>query len=125
MLKLERYQRQFHFLRTYRIDTDAQLSMLGDALQARIDALVETRKGLYRQKQAGQNVETDIGYINQELRRLRRELKTCGQITADLPRIRGQTQLCWERREQEERHQRKTHDPADKSRPDRHPGPVR
>lgn len=125
VLKLERYQRQFRFLRAYRIDTDAQLSMLGEALQARIDALVEERKGLYRQKRAGRDMEADIGHINQELRRLRRELKTCGQITADLPRIRGQAQLYRERREQEEHYQRKTHAPTDKSRPDRHSGPVR
>lgn len=126
VVKLERYQRQFRFLREYRIDTDAQLAMLGEALQAQIDALVDERKGLYQRKREGEAVEPDIDRINNELRQLRRKLKTCGQITADIPRIREQTQLCrnWQR-EQEEHHHRQTHAPNDKSRSDRRPGPVR
>ena len=126
VVKLERYQRQFRFLREYRIDTDTQLAMLGEALQAKIDALVDERKELYRRKRNGGAVEPDIDRINQELRQLRRELKTCGQITADIPRIREQTQLCrdWQR-EQEEHHHQKTHAATDKSRSDRHTDPVR
>lgn len=109
VIKLERYQRQFQFLREYRIDTDAQLAMLGEALQAEIDALVDRRKDLYHEKRNGGDVEMDIAQINDELRQLRRRLKTCGQITADIPRIREQTQLCrnWQRERQQQ--QQKTH----------------
>ncbi len=94
--KLRQYQRQFSLLQTYGIDSDTQLSMLEDALQAQIDALTDSRKELYRQRRAGWDVEADIAAINGELRQLRRELKTCGRIEADIPRVRQQVQLCRE-----------------------------
>lgn len=92
--KLRQYQRQFSLLQKYRIDIDSQLSTLEDALQAQIDALVRERQFLYIGKRAGENVEPEIAAVNDELRRLRRDLKTCGKIEADIPRIRERTQLC-------------------------------
>ena len=94
--RLHQYQWQFSFLQKYRIDTDRQLSMLEDALQARIDALTDSRKELYGQRRAGWDVEAEIAAVNGELRQLRRELKTCGRIEADIPRVRQQVQLCRE-----------------------------
>ena len=41
-------------------------------------------------------MEAEIAAINRELRQLRRELKTCGRIEADIPRVRQQVQLCRE-----------------------------
>lgn len=96
--RLHQYQRQFSLLQKYRIDTDRQLSMLEDALQAQIDALTDSRKELYGQRRAGWDVETEIAAVNGELRQLRRELKICGRIEADIPRVRQQVRLC---REQE------------------------
>lgn len=94
--KLHQYQRQFSLLQKYGIDSDTQLSMLDDALQAQIDALTDSRKELYRQRRAGWDVEAEIAVINGELRQLRRELKTCGRIEVDIPRVRQQVQLCRE-----------------------------
>ena len=94
--RLHQYQRQFSLLQKYRIDTDRQLSMLEDALQAQIDALTDRRKELYSQRREGLNVEAEIAAINGELRQLRRELKTCGRIEADIPRVRQQVRLCRE-----------------------------
>ena len=74
------------------------LPLLEGALQAQIDALTDRRKELYSQRREGLNVEAEIAAINGELRQLRRELKTCGRIGADIPRIRQQVRLC---REQE------------------------
>ncbi|RAZ94828.1 hypothetical protein DK853_33160, partial [Klebsiella oxytoca] len=82
----------------YHIDTDRQLSTLEDALQARIDALTDSRKELYGQRREGLDVEAEIAAVNGELRQLRRELKICGRIEGDIPRIRQQVRLC---REQE------------------------
>ena len=123
--KLHRYQRQMKLLQTYRIDTDQQLTILGDALQARIDALTGQRKELYQRKRAGEDVAGEVETINQELRRLRGQLKTCGQIAADIPRIRAQAESCHAqtRREKEERN--KDLAANRESRPDRHFGPVR
>ena len=123
--KLHRYQRQMKLLQTYHIDTDSQLAMLGSALQADIDALTGQRKEFYQRKRAGEDVVGEIESINQELRRLRGQLKTCGQIEADIPRIRAQAESCHTqaRREKEERN--KDLAANRESRPDRHFGPVR
>ena len=99
--KLHRYQRQMKLLQTYRIDTDRQLAMLGSALQADIDALAGQRKELYHRKRAGEDVTGEIETINQELRRLRGQLRTCGQIEEDIPRIRDQVQLVRKQQAQE------------------------
>ena len=112
--KLRQYQRQYQLLRKYRIDTDFQLTTLGEALQAQIDALVDQRRELYGRKREGEDVEAAIAAIGADLRQLRRELKTCGRIAADIPRIWGQLQLD---REQEKQHQThrdrdRTHGPA-------------
>ena len=98
--KLRQYQRQFSLLQKYRIDSDSQLATLGEALQARIDGLTADRKDLYARKRGGEDVEAEIAAINAELRRLRRELKTCGKIEADIPRIREKTALYQEQRTQ-------------------------
>ncbi len=90
--KLRQYQRQYRLLRRYRIDTDCQLTTLGEALQAQIDALVDQRRDLYGRKREGEDVEALIAAINTRLRPLRRDLKICGRVAADIPRIRGQLQ---------------------------------
>lgn len=115
VMKLRQYQRQYQLLRKYHIDTDHQLTTLGEALQAQIDALVDQRRELYDRKREGEDVEAAIAAIGADLRQLRRELKLCGRIEADIPRIRGQLQLD---REQEKQHQ--THREQDRAR-----GPAR
>ena len=125
VVKLHRYQRQMKLLQTYRIDTDQQLALLGEALQARIDALTGQRKALYRRKREGEDAAGEIDAINQELRRLRSQLKTCGQIAADVPRIRAQAETCHalDRMRKEERKQDLA--ATRQSRPERHIDPVR
>ena len=125
VIKLHRYQRQMNLLQTYRIDTDDQLTLLGEALQARIDALTGQRKVLYGQKRDGKDVTGEIETINQELRRLRGQLKTCGQIEEDTPRIRAQAETCRAQARQEKEEQEKRRAAISQSRPDRHFDPVR
>ena len=125
VIKLHRYQRQMSLLQTYRIDTDDQLTLLGEALQARIDALTGQRKVLYDQKREGKDVAGEIETINRELRRLRGQLKTCGQIEADTPRIRAQAETCRAQARQEKEEQEKRRAAISQSRPDRHFDPVR
>jgi len=91
--KLQRYQKQFRFLLQYRIETDSQLAMLGDALQGQIDLLADYRKELYGRRREGLDVEAELGTVNQKLRSTRRELTICRQITEDIPKIRDQEQL--------------------------------
>lgn len=125
--KLRRYQRQFNLLQEYHIDNDGQFSMLTDALQAQIDGLTTQRKALYQEKRTGREVTAEIEAIHKELRRVRSQLKLCGQIKADIPHIRTQMEeyRIDTRREQEERHQRQRHAATDKGRSKRHFDPVR
>ena len=112
-------------LQTYHIDTDSQLAMLGSALQADIDALTGQRKEFYQRKRAGEDGVGEIESINQELRRLRGQLKTCGQIAADIPRIRAQAETCHAQARREKEDREKNLAANRESRPDRHFGPVR
>lgn len=85
LLKLDRYQEQFRYLRKNRIETAAQLSMQYDAIQAEIDALTERRGQLYRQKRRGDGggeIQTEIEQITTHLRALRRDLKLLQNISA-------------------------------------------
>lgn len=108
--KLQRYQRQFRFLLQYRIDTDNQLAMLGDALQGQIDLLVDYRRELYEARREGRDVEAELETVNGKLRSTRRELTICRQITEDIPRIRDQEQLM---RQQERRGHEAVRDQTD------------
>ncbi len=91
--KLQRYQKQFRFLLQYRIETDSQLAMLGDALQGQIDLLVDYRRELYGARREGRDVGTELETVNGKLRSTRRELTICRKITEDIPKIRDQEQL--------------------------------
>ena len=92
--KLHRYKAQFSLLQEYRIETDAQLDMLKDALQAEIDALTGQRKALYKQSRQGEEVSGQIDAINTKLRQLRQRLRLCDHIAEDAPRIKAQLQQC-------------------------------
>jgi len=94
--RLRQYQRQFSLLQKYRIDSDSQLTMLSEALQADIDALTARRKELYGKRREGEDMEAEIAAVNGALRPLRRELRTCGRIETDIPRIRENVRLCQE-----------------------------
>ena len=78
---------------SYCIDTDAQLSMLGDELQGQIDLLSDYRKELYRQRRDGGDINAELADVNRKLRAARRELTICRHVTEDIPRIRDQEQL--------------------------------
>ncbi|MBM6909115.1 relaxase/mobilization nuclease domain-containing protein [Oscillibacter valericigenes] len=104
--RLNRYVAQFRFLQANRVDNAAQLAMLGDALQAEIDALTDQRKDLYRRKRRGQDVDGEIQAITQKLRPLRQKLKTCGQIEQSVQHIRSQTELCRDAQRKEQEHQK-------------------
>lgn len=78
--KLQRYDEQARFLMQYRIDTDGQLSMLGDALQGQIDLLLDYRKELYKQRRDGGDVDAELADVNRKLRATRRELTICRHI---------------------------------------------
>lgn len=90
LAKMERYRRQFRYLRENRIETAEQLAMQYDAVQASIDALVDDRRELYPQKRSGDEWAADeIERINERLRSLRRQLRMCARIEQDTEMMRN------------------------------------
>ena len=98
--KLDQYKRQFALLQKYRINSESQLSMLADALQADIDSLVFSRRELYRRKRRGEDVSAEIKEISLALRPIRRELKCCQQVADRIPQIQEHIQLTRQAEEQ-------------------------
>ena len=106
--KLDQYKRQFALLQKYRINNESQLSMLADALQADIDSLVFSRRGLYRRQRRGEDASAEIKEISLALRPIRRELKCCQQVADRIPQIQEHIRLDRQSAEQAERAQTKT-----------------
>ena len=91
VLKLDRYQAQFRYLRTNRIETRQQLTMQRDALQAEMDALTEQRRQLYLARRRGvTGLDADIAAYTDRLRVLRRKWRQCCCIETDAQRIEQQ-----------------------------------
>lgn len=90
IIQFDRYQEQFQYLMKNRIETDRQLSMQYDALQAEIDALTEQRRGLYQVRRSGlggDTVSEEITNLTNRLRGLRRDLKLCVRIQDDFSKV--------------------------------------
>ena len=113
--KLDQYKRQFTLLQKYRINSESQLSMLADALQADIDSLVVSRRELYRRQRRGEDMSAEIKEISLALRPIRRELKCCQHVADRIPQIQEHIRLERQSAEQAERTQTKAkerrHDP--------------
>ena len=99
--KLDQYKRHFALLHKYRINSESQLSMLADALQADIDSLVFSRRELYRRQRRGEDMSAEIKEISLALRPIRRELKCCQQVADRIPQIQEHIRLD---RQAEEQH---------------------
>ena len=106
--KLDQYKRQFTLLQKYRVNSESQLSMLADALQADIDSLVVSRRELYRRQRRGEDVSAEIKEISLALRPIRRELKCCQQIAERIPQLQEHIRLTRQAEEQAEREKPKT-----------------
>ena len=106
--KLDQYKRQFALLQKYRVNSESQLSMLADALQADIDSLVVSRRELYRRQRRGEDVSAEIKEISLALRPIRRELKCCQQIAERIPQLQEHIRLTRQAEEQAEREKPKT-----------------
>lgn len=98
--KLDQYKRQFALLQKYRINSESQLSMLADALQADIDSLVFSRRELYRRQRRGEDVSAEIKEISFALRPIRRELKCTQQVAERIPQLQEHIRLTRQAEEQ-------------------------
>lgn len=94
LLKFECYQRQFKYLIKRQIGDDAALAERLEQLQVEKAELVLRRQQLYknrRTKNCDELVGAEIEQMTARLRELRREIKLCEQIQADIPAIRAKT----------------------------------
>lgn len=98
--KLDQYKRHFALLQKYHINSESQLSMLADALQAAIDSLSLSRRELYRRKRRGEDVSSEIKEISLALRPIRRELRCTQQIAVRIPQLQEQIRLTRQIKEQ-------------------------
>lgn len=106
--KLDQYKRQFALLHKYHIDSESQLSMLADALQADIDSLSVSRRELYRRKRRGEDVSAEIKEFSLALRPIRRELRCTEQIAERIPQLQEQIRLTRQIEEQSKSEKTKT-----------------
>ena len=92
VLKFERYQKQFKFLRINNIETTSQLNIKKSETEGEINALTETRKNLYSERngadeQAKTEIKETISEINGQLKGLRKTLALCKNIETDAAQI--------------------------------------
>lgn len=56
------------------------------------DAEIEGRRGLYRRKRRGEDVDSEIALANRSIWAVRKEIRVCDRITAELPGVREQVE---------------------------------
>ena len=88
LTKFERYQKQFRFLYDNDIETVEQLTIFKENAENKIDELTIRRSKLYDKADS----KTEIKTINTELCELRKDVRTCNNIFADVERIREHTE---------------------------------
>ena len=87
LIKFDRYQKQFHFLIDNDIETVEQLKTFKENAENKISELTLKRSRLY----SNPDTKLEIEKINNELRELRRNVRTCNNIFEDAERIREHT----------------------------------
>ena len=80
LVKFERYQKQFLFLYDNDIETMEQLTSFKANAENRIDELTMQRKQLYGKD----DTKDEIAALNKELRELRKDVRMCDRIMADI-----------------------------------------
>ena len=89
--KLERYKKQYYFLRDNRLQTGKDVAMFKDALANEMDILVDRRARLYADRRKTGSDKTAIRAetkkITAELRGLRKEQRICDAIQTAAPEI--------------------------------------
>lgn len=103
LIKFDRYQKQFHFLIDNDIETVEQLQTFKENAENKISELTLKRSKLYSKPET----KLEIEEINNELRELRRDVRTCNNIFEDAERIREHTNYV-SRLEQEAKGQNKS-----------------
>ncbi len=89
LIKLKRYQEQFHFLYENNIETTEQLQAFKTTAESKVEELIVERSGLYNKPES----KPDIAEINSKLRELRKEIRLCNNIFEDAERIKERYEM--------------------------------
>ena len=100
--KLDRRIEQIEFLMKHDITTREQLAAYREPLQKQLAELMKERRGLYRNG-GGKTGEERLSEINEELKRLRKEVRMTGQIEKHSLEIEARLQEAEEQRQNEKR----------------------
>ncbi len=89
LLKLERYQKQFKFLDSHKIETVGQLTAYHKAKNAEMDELITQRKQLYKERtdENCEEIKEQISKVSSAIRDIRSELRMCKAIYEDSQHI--------------------------------------
>ena len=92
LIKMERYQKQFHFLYEHGIETAHQLTKYQSEQEKRINDLTEQMKKLYKERndfdeEKKEEISDRISSLNEELKVCRSDIRLCKAIFADSERI--------------------------------------
>lgn len=92
LVRFDRYVAQHRFLTEHNIGDMADLAMYQDAVDASIEALADTRRGLYASKRGGTHEEPQAGLsqiaaLTATLRTLRGQQRQCRRIEADAAQL--------------------------------------
>jgi hypothetical protein len=92
LIKMERYQKQFHFLCEHNIENIEQLTAYRSDCEVQINDLTEQRKNLYKERddaneQGKEKISQQINEINSVLKLCRINVRMCKTIFADAEHI--------------------------------------
>ena len=92
LIKMERYQKQFHFLYEHGIETAHQLTKCQSEQENKINDLTEQRKNLYSERRDAneekkEEISKQISSLNEELKNCRSNVRLCKAIFEDAERI--------------------------------------
>ena len=92
LVKMERYQKQFHFLHDHGIETAEELQKYQSAKEEKINDLVERIKNLYKERdskdeQGKEEIKNEISDINSVLKEFRADVRMCKAIFADAEKL--------------------------------------
>ena len=96
LIKLERYQKQFHFLYDNNLETKEQVQACKSSTENKIRELAHSRSLLYGKP----DTKEQIAEINKELRELRKDVRLCNNILEDCERIQERLDKATELEEQ-------------------------
>lgn len=111
--KLDKYSEQVRFVCKYKIETMSDIDNVKEKKQEELQKILNTRNRLYYKRQKVENetekneITKQIIAVTTELKRVKKEIKMCDEVTDNVPNIREHIRQVHEK-EQEKEQKKKT-----------------